>query len=175
MRGALGLLVPWAAHERVWDVPLEGLLREGVRGLILDYDNTLALWRGELLPESEEWMRRARAVGLRLCVLSNAARSGRVRRSLKRVGVEVEARALKPLPRGFRRAARRMGLRPEEVAVVGDQIFTDVLGGNLAGMRVVLVRPLGRREFVTTRLARLLERVVLRVLRARGLLKPLGP
>lgn len=174
VRGLLRLVVPWAIFERVWEVPLEGLRREGVKGLILDYDNTLALWRGPLLRESRGWMERALRAGVRLCVLSNAARGRRVKRALKGMGVKVEARALKPLPFSFRRAARRMGLRPEEVVVVGDQIFTDVLGGNLAGMRTILVRPLGRREFVTTYFVRVLEGLVLRALRARGLGRPSG-
>lgn len=169
------LLRPWALYRRMWEVPIGGLAQAGVRGVILDYDNTLALWRGKLLPQAREWMDQARKAGIKLCVLSNASGGERVKRGLEGVEVGVEARALKPLPFGLWRAARRMGLKPEEVVVVGDQIFTDVLGGNLAGMRAILVRPISRRELVTTRLMRLLERSALRILRPKGYEMPWAP
>ena len=67
----------------------------------------------------------------------------------------------KPNPASFRRAAQALGLPPHQVGMVGDQLFTDVLGGNLAGLHTILVHPLIDNALPHTRLARLLERRVL--------------
>jgi len=79
-----------------------------------------------------------------------------------RLGIRGVGVAGKPWPAGFRRACREMNLRPAEVAVVGDQLFTDVLGGNLIGAYTVMVEPITSNALPHTRFARLLETLVLR-------------
>ena len=80
----------------------------------------------------------------------------------KSLGVPCIPRARKPLPRGFRRALNILELRADEAIVIGDQLFTDVLGARLAGLEVILVDPLIRRDPWNTRPLRWLERIVLR-------------
>lgn len=104
-------------------------------------------------------MRRLRAAGLAGCIVSNNF-SLRVRQVGTLLGVPVVGWALKPGPLGFWRAMAIMGTRPATTALIGDQLFTDVLGGNLLGMYTILVEPLSEDEFPTTRLVRRIERLI---------------
>ncbi|RLE28916.1 hypothetical protein DRJ54_05655 [Candidatus Acetothermia bacterium] len=100
--------------------------------------------------------------GFRVAVLSNGRLSLRpeVLAFFEEIGVPVIWPARKPLPRGFKRALWVLKVRPEETAIIGDQLFTDVLGGNLAGLYTVLVTPLDLgRESRFTKFNRLLERL----------------
>ena len=85
----------------------------------------------------------------------------------KKLGLAFEADAKKPLPGGYRRAALAMGLAPRQTAVVGDQIFTDILGANLAGMASILVEPFQMEPFFRFRFKRFLERGILKRYRAK--------
>ena len=81
------------------------------------------------------------------------------------------SKARKPSRRAFRQALATLGTTEKETAVVGDQLFTDVLGGNRLGLYTVLVMPLSKREFFGTKAIRSLERIVLRRLIRRGLVE----
>jgi len=164
----LSLLAPDRMVQRIWELDPEGLVRSGIRGLVLDVDNTLTEWnRPQLVAGVEEWLAAARRAGLALCIASNASGEGRVAALAEQIGAGYVVRAGKPRRRAYLRAAERMGTTPETTAVIGDQIFTDTLGGNRAGMTTVLVRPFNRRDFPATKVMRLAEWVVLRLL-ARG-------
>lgn len=131
------------------------LKERGLKGVILDLDNTL-LPHGEeeLSPELGRWLAALRAE-VPIYLLSNALPE-RFARIQRRLGLPGHAPALKPWL-GFRKALGALGLPAREVAVVGDQVFTDVLGGNLVGAYTVLVPPLREKEFFYTRFIRMLE------------------
>lgn len=117
-------------------------------------------WGSATPPEEvQAWVRRLREKGLAGCIVSNNF-SLRVRQVGAVLGIPVVGWALKPVPVGFWRAMAIMGTRPATTALVGDQLFTDVLGGNLLGMYTILVEPLSPDEFPTTKLVRRLERLV---------------
>lgn len=132
----------------------------GVRGIILDLDNTVVAW-DESTPSREvrEWIVRLREAGLRACIVSNNF-TGRARAIGEMLQVPVVAGAVKPIPWAFRKALAIMGTLAGQTALVGDQLFTDILGGNLLGMRTILVDPLSVREFPTTRVVRAAERLI---------------
>jgi hypothetical protein len=129
--------------------------------LLLDLDNTLVPYgdHGEPPPALQEWLKQLRGAGLSAYLVSNAKPS-RVHYWSERLGLPGLGLAAKPWL-GFRRALRRWKLQPAQVAVIGDQLFTDVLGGNLVGAHTVLVSPLSKQELGYTRLVRRLERWVL--------------
>lgn len=151
-------LTPSRQVAAVTDLDPQALRAAGVRGVILDLDNTLIAW-GAGAPSAEvlAWVSGLAAHALVACILSNGF-SARVAKAGALLGVPVVATAGKPGPWGFRRAMAVMGTAPRETALVGDQLFTDVLGGNLLGLYTVLVEPLSTREFVTTRVVRRIER-----------------
>ena len=134
----------------------------GIRGLILDVDNTLTTHDNPLpSPEVLAWLETMRAHQIEMIILSNN-RPERVRPFARLLGMGFAASAKKPLTFGFRRAAGRLGLSKNEIAVVGDQIFTDILGGNYWGARTILVRPMQPEKSRFFRLKRWLERDILR-------------
>ena len=153
------LFAPSQLVGAVWEINLEALWSEGIRGLILDLDNTLTDWNESYLrPEVREWIASAQALGLKLCLVSNAVRGTRVRALAQELGMLVVTRACKPLPVAFRRAMRAMGTEATSTCAIGDQVFTDMFGANWLGLRTILVTPLSRRESPHTQLIRRLEK-----------------
>lgn len=151
------LLTPDRYYSRVEAIDLDDLHALGVSALLLDLDNTL-LPRdtGEMTRELRDWATQARAHGFKLCLVSNNWHE-RVHALALSLDIPLVAKALKPFPFAFRRAMRLLGVSPADCAVVGDQVFTDVLGGNLVGAVTVLVQPLSPTDLPHTLLLRLIE------------------
>ncbi len=163
-------LVPDLYYRSIYDIDLPALRRKGITGLVLDLDNTITAWRfGQPEPRLAQWVEGAKALGFRPYIVSNDL-GPRVDLFTRYLGIPGVARAGKPGRRAFRNAVRHLELAPAQVAVVGDQIFTDVFGSKPVGCYTILVVPITRRDFLGTRLVRLAERAVLRFLARRGLL-----
>ncbi len=172
LRQLFGLLVPDMYASAIGYIDLDALAQSGVEVLIFDLDNTLVPWGSDDMDDEVlQWFRGARR-RFRLGMVSNAL-TERVQYWGDRLGIPAVARAAKPRRGGYREILEQMGECPERVAVIGDQMFTDVVGGNRMGMITVLVVPLSRREFIGTRMVRCVERAVLRLLVGRGLTRRL--
>jgi HAD superfamily phosphatase (TIGR01668 family) len=164
-------LVPDMLVEKVLDIDLGDLKAGGFDTLIMDLDNTLVGWRARSVPdEIISWIRNAEGMGFRLCIVSNCALSGRVAKFSRLMGIPALSKAIKPRRKTLRRAVKMLGSLVENTVVIGDQIFTDILGGNRLGAYTILVRPVDRREFCTTLIQRLAEKFVLFNCRRKGLL-----
>jgi uncharacterized protein len=158
---AKAMLGPDRFAPRLCDVSYEELEAAGIRGLIVDLDNTLLGFREtELGEEHLAWVARARDRGFRIVMLSNNF-SDRVNDIAAQLNVRCFPNALKPLPFGFLRAKRCLQLRRREIAVVGDQLFTDVLGGKLCGLYTILTEPIELKDFAVTKVFRFFERLML--------------
>lgn len=153
---------PTSYAPRLTDIDVAELARAGVRGAIVDLDNTLVGYRA-LAPEDADaaWVADAPRHGVRVVMVTNNATpwAAQVAQNL---GIAIVSNARKPLPGGFRRALGVLELPREAVVVIGDQLFTDVLGAKLFGLAVILVEPLVRRDPFNTRWLRTLERWLLR-------------
>lgn len=137
----------------------------------MDLDNTLCPWdTEEIPPRIEEWIRRVSGSGIKICLVSNN-RSHRAERIGRRLGLPALGGAMKPRRRGLRKALALLGTSPQETAVIGDQVFTDILAARRLGLRAFLVRPQSRREFPGTKLARILESLWLAYLQKRGIIR----
>lgn len=164
----LSFLTPHLHLNSVLDLSAERLQSLGRTGLLLDLDCTLKDYHAtEIGAEVQAWVRTLRHAGLRLCLLSNG-RPRRVQSFADLLGIPFVAKAYKPLPYGCRAALRALRLTAEQTALVGDQIFADVLAGRLAGLLTILVRPTSPLEPLWARLKRPAERLVLRTLARRG-------
>ncbi|HHY45975.1 MAG TPA: YqeG family HAD IIIA-type phosphatase [Firmicutes bacterium] len=171
-KGFLGFLCPDLWQRGIQDIDLDKLKSRGIGALIFDIDNTLAKWgESEISRDIIGWIERAKLKGFRMCILSNNL-SSRVEAISKRLGIPAVRKGIKPFRYAFNRAIAVMASDPKHTAVVGDQVFTDILGGNLCGMYTILVAPISRHEFITTRLVRVLEKLTLRYLLARGMIAP---
>lgn len=155
------MLKPRARLKSVTAITPEWLRERGLKAILLDLDNTLVPYKtyGEAPQGLLEWLQILKEAGIQVMLVSNGSRR-RVHYWREKLEVPGFGPAGKPWF-GFRKALRRLALSPREVAVVGDQLFTDVLGGNLIGAYTVLVPPLSKREMGYTRLVRKLERWVL--------------
>jgi len=142
-------------------VPSE-LYAQGLRLLLLDVDNTLLPWHGEEFDQQiHDWIDRAKQAGLNLCVISNTKRVDRLTLLTQKLGVEFVRGKFKPSKDMFELAMTKFGATPEQTAMIGDQLFTDMLGANRAGVHTYLVEPHSKKEFVGTRLiSRTLEKLV---------------
>lgn len=166
----IDLFCPDECVGTVHDIDLDALWDRGFRALIMDLDNTLLAWETEEIPaDAREWIERARAMGFKLCIASNG-RSGRVMRIARALGVPAIPKAIKPRKRPFRQALEILGVPPEVAVVIGDQIFTDVLGGNRMDLYTILINPMSKEELGTTKIVRKVERKVLTRLYRKGLI-----
>ncbi len=142
------------------EVSLDALAGQGVRGIVVDLDNTVCAYhRPELAPGVAEWVAAARARGFALVMVSNNF-TERVSAVGAQLGIAVVPNALKPLPFAFLRALRLLGTPRRDTVVIGDQLFTDVLGAKLVGCRTILTKPLVETDFPLTRVLRFLERTI---------------
>lgn len=127
--------------DRAADISAEFLASRGIKGLLLDIDNTLTLFHDPQLysKRESEWLAMLKEKGVSACILSNNTDQGRVKAFAELVGLPYVTGAKKPLPSGVRRGCRILGTEPAETAVVGDQIFTDMAAARLAGATAILV------------------------------------
>lgn len=156
------LLTPHYRVHRVEELTPERLGPWGLCALLLDVDCTLTRYRrGEPTPEVHAWIEQLRMAQIGLCLVSNGM-GGRIQRFARQLDLPCVARAMKPLPWGIRAAIKRLEFEPSQTAMVGDQLFADVMAGRLAGIRSILVPPIHPEEEPWfTRLKRLPERFVL--------------
>jgi HAD superfamily phosphatase (TIGR01668 family) len=167
----LRLLCPDRFVESVLCIDPVKLSANGFRAALLDVDNTLVGWqRADLRSAVAEWVGSLKEAGLKVCIVSNTRSDGRLEQLAERLGVPFVRRPWKPRRRGFLQAMSLLGVNPGETVMIGDQMFTDVLGGNRAGLTTIMVRPLARREFAGTKISRAVERVLLSWFRRRRLL-----
>ncbi len=160
--GKAMLFKPTYWLKSVLCIDKEFLDKNNIKALVLDLDNTLSM-HGNPAAEAgvEEWLNNMRTLGIKMRVVSNNT-TKRVKPLADKLGLEFTANGAKPLTFGVTRAVKAMGADKKTTAVVGDQIFTDVMAGNLGGIRTVLVEPFHLEKTWTFRLKRKLESVVFR-------------
>lgn len=158
----LELFRPQEYLSSVYELDVAALWGKGLRGLLVDLDNTL-LPRDSNATSAKlkQWLEEIISTGFKVCIVSNNW-SNRVEGVAEELGVPMVARAAKPRRQAFHQGMQYMGTQADETAVIGDQMFTDILGGNRTGLYTILVKPLTNQELLQTRLLRRLERRILR-------------
>ena len=132
-------LLPKVLAEELTDITLELLHSLGIRLLMLDFDNTIVPYTTDVPTEKmAAWLEEMNASPVKIAIVSNS-KNERLIRFCKTYSLDYIMRAHKPSAKGLRECMARFGVRPEEAAIVGDQIFTDTLAGNLAGVMPILV------------------------------------
>ncbi len=137
----MSLFKPFMLKKSITCISVETLQAWGIKMVLLDVDNTLTAHDSQQLPqEVSAWLESVQSAGIIPMIVSNGKRA-RIRPFAEKLGLPFIAMAAKPLPFGFLRIKKQYGLKRRECVVIGDQIFTDVWGGKLAGIRVIQVLP----------------------------------
>lgn len=157
------ILYPDLYYPNVQSIPVEELIQREIRGIAIDVDNTLIDYRKEMNEAVPQWIQQVKEKGMKICILSNSNQEAKVAKVAKTLGIEYILSARKPMKKGFRKAMQKLALPAHQIAVVGDQVFTDVWGANRMHMLSVYVEPINVKEFWYTKWKRPLEKLVLNV------------
>lgn len=158
---ALRKLCPSQSCETIYDIDLDALKTRNKKLILLDVDNTILPWKSEdYTSELIAWVSKVKAAGLQLCILSNTRHPARLLRICAKLEIDHIRDKFKPSKRMYEIALARYGIKKEEAVMVGDQLFTDILGANRTGIDAIWVKPIAYREFAGTKISRLGERLV---------------
>lgn len=164
----LNLFLPNKHVQSVYDITPKFLQEKNKKGIIVDLDNTLVPWNvSHATEEVVTWLRAMEASGLKVTIFSNNNEE-RVRIFSEPLNIPFIHKANKPLRHKFQRAQKLMGLEKDEVVVIGDQLLTDILGGNRAGFYTILVLPIIQTDAPITQFNRRMERMLLNKLYKEG-------
>ena len=158
----MALFKPNYKFRRVTDISAAFLKDAGIGSLILDVDNTLSTHHGNVLVDGlQEWLDTMKASGINLIILSNSKKR-RVEPFAQRIGLPFISLGLKPLPFGYLRAIKQLKFSRKNTAIVGDQIFTDIIGGNFLGIKTILLTPIKPEPMLSFRIRRNLEKKIIK-------------
>lgn len=165
--GLLANFKPDYFADSIYDIDGHWLADKNIKAVIIDVDNTI-MARGERLPDGKLrlWVGGLRAGGIKLLVVSNNW-TDRVKQIARHLDLPLLAPAAKPLGAAYKIAIDRLGAPAAATAIIGDQLFTDVLGGNRVGIKTILVAPISEVDLAHTRALRVLERFLLKRLSGR--------
>lgn len=153
----------------VIDINATLLKKNKLGALILDVDNTLIDYYKNLVDGAEDWCENLKSEGIKCIILSNSNNREKVETVAKKLGIKYILFAKKPLKSGFKRALEKLEMKPEQVAVVGDQIFTDVIGAKRMNMFSILVKQVAEKDIFITKVKRPIENAIIKkYLREKG-------
>lgn len=154
------ILYPKEHFNNVREIEIDFLRKNNIKALILDVDNTLIDYDKNLDENTIKWAEDLKKEGIKLYILSNSNKKEKVETVAKKLKIEYEYFGKKPLKIGFKKVQKKLNENPENIGVVGDQIFTDVLGGNRCKMFTILVEPIAEKDIWITLLKRPLENAI---------------
>ena len=156
------MFYPDKIYKRIYNVPLRELFSLGIRGLILDIDNTLTLHNSpDIDALTKAWLKEAEEIGFKLMILSNNKKE-RVAPFAKSLNIDFVANGGKPLLFGAKKCKEKLGIGNSQLAFIGDQIFTDVLCAKRFGSLSILLEPIQKEKFLFFRLKRYIEKLILK-------------
>ena len=160
--------IPSEFVRSVFHITPELLIDKGVKAIITDLDNTLVEWdRPDATPKLIEWFASMKAVGIQVTIVSNNNEL-RVKSFADPLGIPFIFKARKPLGKAFLKALSIMSVKREEVVVIGDQLLTDVFGGNRLKLHTILVIPVAKSDGFVTKFNRMVERRIFSYLDKKG-------
>lgn len=154
------IFYPNGYFKKVSEISLEYLKENNIKGLILDVDNTLIDYYRNMSEETVKWANNLKQNGIKMCILSNSEKQEKVKAVAEKLGLEYSYFGMKPFKKGFKKAQKMLGLENNEIAAVGDQIFTDVIGANRMRMFSILVEPIEEKDIWVTKLKRPIENYI---------------
>ena len=160
---------PKAYFDKIEKITIEFIQKNHLKALILDMDNTLINYKKEMPENIEKWAKELKGQGTRLYILSNTNKKAKVKSIAEKLDVPYRSFAIKPLKPGFLKVQKELGYKPEQIGVVGDQIFTDIVGGNRCNMFTILIDAIDDKDFWYTLWKRPLEKMLKKKFKEKGL------
>lgn len=148
--------------KNVTKITYEILKENNIKGMLLDVDNTLIDYDKKILDGVEKWIKALKEKNIKLCILSNTNQKQKVENLANKLDIPYIYFAKKPLKSGFKKGRKKLDLDAQEIAVVGDQIFTDVIGANRCKMFSILVEPINTKDIFITKIKRPIEEFVIK-------------
>ncbi len=162
-------IYPRCYFNKITDIGIETFKDNGIEAIILDVDNTLLDFDLNVVEGLEEWFRVLSENNIKALIVSNSNKTDKIEKVASLLNIEYIKFALKPLKTGLKKAQKKLGIENQKIAVIGDQIFTDVIGANRCKMFSILVKPLNEKDLWMTRFKRPIENFVIKkYLKSRG-------
>ena len=155
-------LYPNAYLKNIKEITIDFLNKNNIKALILDVDNTLIDFDKNMLEGTEKWCEELKKEGIKFFIVSNSNKKEKVKMVADKLEIPYVFFATKPLKRGFNKAIKMLDEKNENIAAVGDQIFTDVIGANRCKMFSILVEPIAKKDLLITKIKRPLENYVIK-------------
>lgn len=163
------ILYPKKYFDKITDIDIEFLNKNNIKALILDVDNTLIDIDRKMLEGLEDWVQEMKNNNIKFYIVSNSNKLDKIKEVSKKLDIPYFNFATKPLKRGFKKAKKVLNEENKNIAVVGDQIFTDVLGANRCKMFSILVKPIAEKDIWITVLKRPLENKIIKMYKSKEL------
>lgn len=156
------ILYPNADFKKVSEITVDFLNKNNIKALILDVDNTLIDYYSNLSEETITWAQKLKNNNIKLYILSNSNKRDKVEKISKKLEIPYKYFAKKPLKSGFLKVQKELKEKNENIATVGDQLFTDVIGGNRCKMFTILVEPINKKDIWITMWKRPIEKFIIK-------------
>lgn len=148
--------------EKITDISINALKEKNIKALILDVDNTLIDYDRNMLPGLENWIENVKQNNIKCIIVSNSNKKEKIETVAMKLDIPYIFFATKPLKRSFKKAIKILGItNNKEIAVIGDQIFTDIIGANRLEMFSILVKPINEKDILITKWKRPIEEKIL--------------
>ncbi|MCR5187069.1 MAG: YqeG family HAD IIIA-type phosphatase, partial [Clostridia bacterium] len=156
-------------YDRIVDIDVNEFWENNIKAIILDVDNTLLDFDLNIVEGLKEWYQKVHESCITAIIVSNSGKITKIEKVASLLQIEYIRYGMKPLKKGLKAAQKKLGVKSENIAVIGDQIFTDVIGANRCKMFSILVKPLDEKDIWMTKIKRPLENFVIkRYLKSRG-------
>lgn len=153
---------PKAYFENIQNITIEFLNKNNIKALILDVDNTVLDYDKNIPNGIENWCKNLKKNGIKFCILSNSIDEKRVKIVAEKLDIPYFYFAKKPIKRGFKKAIKLLNEDAKNIAEIGDQITTDVIGANRCKIYSILVKQIGEKDIFVTKLKRPLENLIIK-------------
>lgn len=155
------ILYPNLYCKDVTQITIEILKQNDIKGLILDVDNTLIDYNRNMDKKVELWVDDLKKQGIKFCIVSNTNKHEKVKAVSEKLDIPYFYFAKKPFKKGFLNAKKKMNLNEKNIAAVGDQIMTDIIGANRCKMFSILVEPISENDIFITKVKRPIEKCII--------------
>lgn len=157
------IFYPKSYFRNILDIDIDFLLKNNIKAVLLDIDNTILDYKNNIPEGLEDWVKNAKNNNIKFCILSNTNKKKKAQKMSKLLDIPYIYFAKKPLKYGYKKAKEILNIEENNtIAVIGDQVLTDVLGANRCNMYSILVKPLHNKDIFVTKINRLIENKILR-------------